>query len=99
MVRKRLLEADEKATSFETKFGRTRKGPHNNSNQGPSPSTPGSAASSLTCVLETPDTSNSNSSFNSQETFNLAIKPGLSMTPIQSSQKKKKSDEQNKERN
>jgi len=88
VVRKRLLEADEKATSFETKFSRNRKGPHNNSKQVPSPSPPGSAASSLTYVLETPDTSNSNTSFNSQETFNLAISPELSMTPIQSPQKK-----------
>ena len=87
VVRKRLLEADEKATSFETKFGRIRKGPHNNSNQDRSPSTPRSPASSLTYVLDTPDTSNSNTSFNSQENVRLAIPPGLSMTPIKSHQK------------
>jgi len=87
VVKKRLLEAEEKAISFDTKFSRMRKGSHDPDVHllyNASPSSSSNSGRSLDGKFQTSDSSDNNTPNNSQDNFNLAISPEFSLTPFQS---------------
>ena len=87
VAKKRLLEAEEKANSFDTKFSRMRKGSHDpdvHLHYNASPSSSSNSGRSLDGKFRTSDSSDNNTPNNSQDNFNLAISPEFSLTTLQS---------------